>query len=51
MKSRTKDKTEGIFHQVKDKSKEVAVKLSDNPKLEGEGTLKKISRQGSEKRR
>jgi len=28
---------EGTFHELKGKVKEVAGKLSDNPKLEGEG--------------
>jgi uncharacterized protein YjbJ (UPF0337 family) len=41
MKSSTKDKTEGTFHQVKGKVKEVAGKISDNPKLEAEGTIEK----------
>lgn len=37
MKSSTKDQEEGTFHELKGKVKEVAGKLSDNPKLEGEG--------------
>lgn len=41
MKSSTKDKAEGTFHQVKGKTKEVAGKLTDNPKLEVEGTIEK----------
>lgn len=41
MKSSTRDKTEGMFHQVKGKSKEVAGKLTDNPKLEAEGIIEK----------
>lgn len=43
MKSSTKDQAEGTFHQVKGKVKEVAGKLSDNPKLEAEGTTEKIA--------
>lgn len=43
MKSSTKDKTEGVFHQVKGKTKEVAGKLTDNPKLEVEGILEKTA--------
>ncbi|MBW6519697.1 MAG: CsbD family protein [Desulfoarculaceae bacterium] len=43
MKSSTKDQAEGTFHQVKGKVKEVAGKLSDNPKLEAEGTAEKIA--------
>ena len=39
MKTSTKDKTEGTFHQIKGKTKEVAGKLSDNPKVEVEGTI------------
>ena len=38
MKSSIRDKAEGTFHQMKGKIKEVAGKLSDNPKLEAEGT-------------
>jgi uncharacterized protein YjbJ (UPF0337 family) len=37
MKSGTEDKLEGTLHQVKGKPKEVAGKLTDNPKMEGEG--------------
>ena len=43
MKSSAKDKTEGTFHEVKGKIKEIAGKLSDNPKLEDEGTAEKIA--------
>jgi uncharacterized protein YjbJ (UPF0337 family) len=43
MKSSTKDKAEGTFHEAKGKVKEVAGKLTDNPKLEGEGTGEKIA--------
>jgi uncharacterized protein YjbJ (UPF0337 family) len=43
MKSSTKDKAEGTFHELKGKVKEVAGKLSDNPKLETEGTVEKIA--------
>lgn len=42
MKSSSQDKTEGTFHQVKGKIKEVAGKITDNPKLEDEGTEEKI---------
>ncbi len=37
MKKSTRDQAEGKFHQVKGKIKEMAGKLSDNPKLEIEG--------------
>ena len=43
MKSSTKDKAEGKFHEVKGKIKKVAGELSDNPKLEAEGTDEKIA--------
>jgi uncharacterized protein YjbJ (UPF0337 family) len=43
MKSSTKDQAEGAFHQIKGKIKEVAGELSDNPKLEAEGTGEKIA--------
>ena len=43
MKSSTKDQVEGTFHELKGRVKEVAGKLSDNPKLEAEGTGEKIA--------
>jgi len=43
MKSSTKDQAEGTFHELQGKVKEVAGKLSDNPKLEAEGTGEKIA--------
>jgi uncharacterized protein YjbJ (UPF0337 family) len=43
MKSSTKDQAQGTFHEVKGKIKEVAGKLSDNPKLEGEGLGEKVA--------
>jgi uncharacterized protein YjbJ (UPF0337 family) len=43
MKSSIRDKVEGTFQQVKGKVKEVAGELSDNPKLEAEGTAEKIA--------
>jgi len=49
MKSSTKDKTEGMFHQVKGKTKEIAGKLSDNPNLEAEGTIEKSAGKGQKK--
>lgn len=49
MKSSTKDKTEGMFLQVKGKTKEVAGKLTDNPKLEVEGTLEKSAGEAQKK--
>ncbi|MGE5285112.1 MAG: CsbD family protein, partial [Actinomycetota bacterium] len=49
MKSSTKDQAEGTFHEVKGKVKEVAGKLSDNPKLKAEGTGEKIAGKVQEK--
>lgn len=43
MKSSLKDKAEGALHEVKGKVKEVAGKLSDNPKLEAEGTAERLT--------
>jgi len=43
VKSSSKDKAKGTFHEVKGKVKEVAGKLSDNPNLEAEGTGEKIA--------
>jgi len=43
MKTSTKDKVEGKFHEVRGKMKEVAGDLSDNPELEGEGIGEKIA--------
>ena len=49
MKSSTKDKAEGTFHQVKGKVREVAGKVSDNPELEAEGTDEKVAGKVQEK--
>lgn len=49
MKSSTRDKAEGKFHQMKGKAKEVAGNLTDNPKLEAEGAVEKMSGQAQEK--
>lgn len=49
MKSSTKDQAEGKFHEVKGAIKEAAGKLSDNPKLEGEGTGERIAGKIQEK--
>lgn len=43
MKSSTQDQVEGKLHEVKGAAKEILGKLSDNPKLEGEGTGEKIA--------
>jgi uncharacterized protein YjbJ (UPF0337 family) len=49
MKSSTKDQVEGTLHELKGKVKEVAGKLTDNPKLEAEGTGEKIAGKVQEK--
>jgi len=49
MKSSIRDKAEGTFHGLKGKVKEMAGKLSDNPKLEAEGTSEKIAGKVQEK--
>ncbi len=41
MKSSTKDKVEGTFHDAKGKVKEMAGKITDNPKLEPKARLKR----------
>ena len=45
MKSGMKDKVEGTFHEAKGKVKEVAGKITDNPKLEISGRAEKIAGQ------
>jgi len=49
MKSSTRDKAEGKFHQMKGKMKEVAGDMTDNPKLEAEGAVEKVSGRVQEK--
>ena len=49
MKSSTKDKAEGKFHEAKGKIKEVTGKITDNPKLEGKGKAEKIAGKVQEK--
>ncbi|MEN6318189.1 MAG: CsbD family protein [Syntrophaceae bacterium] len=49
MKSSTKDQAESTFHQMKGKLKEIAGELTDNPKLEAEGTGEKIAGKVQEK--
>jgi uncharacterized protein YjbJ (UPF0337 family) len=43
MKSSTEDQIIGTFHEATGTIKELAGKLSDNPKLEGEGAGEKIA--------
>ena len=49
MKSSTNDRTEGKYHIVKGKLKEIVGELSDNPKLEAEGVGEKIAGKVQEK--
>jgi uncharacterized protein YjbJ (UPF0337 family) len=49
MKSSTEDQAKGMLHQVRGKAKEIAGELSDNPKLEAEGTDEKIAGKVQEK--
>jgi uncharacterized protein YjbJ (UPF0337 family) len=49
MKSSITDKTEGTFHEAKGKVKEVAGKLTDNPRLQAEGTTEKLAGKLQEK--
>ena len=49
MKSSTKDQAKGKFHELKGTAKEIAGKLSDNPKLEAEGAGEKIAGKVQEK--
>lgn len=48
MKSSNQDKVESTFHKIKGKVKEAAGKISDNPKLEAEGTVEKMTGQVQE---
>jgi len=43
MKSSMKDKVKGTFHEAKGKVKEMAGKVSDNPKLEAKGKGEKMA--------
>lgn len=43
MKQSTHDQVAGKLHEVKGAAKEMLGKLSDNPKLEGEGSGEKIA--------
>ena len=43
MKSSMKDKVKGTFHEAKGKVKEMAGKITDNPKLEAKGKVEKLA--------
>ena len=49
MKSSTNDKVKGTFHKAKGKAKEMAGRITDNPKLETEGKAEKIAGKVQEK--
>jgi uncharacterized protein YjbJ (UPF0337 family) len=49
MKSSTRDKVKGTFHKAKGEAKEMAGKITDNPKLEAEGKAEKIAGKVQEK--
>ena len=49
MKSSMKDKVKGTFHEAKGKVKEMAGKITDNPKLEARGTGEKVAGKVQEK--
>ncbi len=43
MKSSTKNKTEGVYHEGKGKIKETVGKVTNNDSLEAEGTVEKVA--------
>ena len=47
MKSSSRDKAEGALHEVKGKIKEMAGKITDNPKLTAEGKAETSNRSSS----
>lgn len=49
MKSSTKDKVKGTFHEAKGKVREMAGKLTDNPKLEAKGKAENLAGKVQEK--
>jgi len=49
MKSSTKDKVKGTFHDAKGKVKEMAGKITDNPKLEAKGKVEKVAGKAQKK--
>jgi len=49
MKSSIRDQTEGKFREAKGKVKEMAGKITDNPKLEAKGKAEKIAGKVQEK--
>ena len=49
MKSSTRDKTEGKFHEAKGNVREMAGKITDSPKLRARGKAEKIAGNVQEK--
>jgi len=49
MKSSMKDKVEGTLHEAKGNLKEIAGKMTDNPKLKAEGIAEKTAGKIQEK--
>lgn len=49
MKSSMKDKAQGTFHEAKGKLKEMAGKITDNPKLEAKGKAENTAGKVQEK--
>ena len=49
MSSSEKDKLKGMFHQAKGKVKEIAGKVTDNPKLRAKGKTENLTGQAQEK--
>jgi uncharacterized protein YjbJ (UPF0337 family) len=43
MKSSTKDKMKGKFHEVKGKAKVVTGEITDNPELQAKGQAEKLA--------
>ncbi len=48
MKSSTKDKAKGMFHQVKGKIKEETGDITNNSRLEAEGAVEKMGGKAQE---
>ena len=49
MESGAKDKVKGAFHTAKGKVKEVAGKVTDNPKLQAKGLVEKLAGKAQKK--
>lgn len=49
MKSSIRDKAEGTLHEVKGAAKEIVGKLSNNRKMEAQGTVEKVAGQAQVK--